>query len=236
MLNLSVIIPAYNEEHRIKETLNKIINHLNKKKYNYEIIIVDDGSKDKTISIIQNIKNKKIRILKNEINKGKGYSIKRGVLNATRDLILFSDADLSTPIEELDHFIKYLDYDIIIGSRALKESNIIIHQPFYREYSGKIFNLFVKLFTVRGIKDTQCGFKLFKKDIAYNIFKKQTIDRFGFDVEILYIANKYNYKIKELPVHWLNDTKSKVSLFKDSIRMFLDLIKIRINDIKGLYN
>jgi dolichyl-phosphate beta-glucosyltransferase len=236
MLNLSIIIPAYNEEHRIQKTLEKIINYLKRKKYNYEIIIVDDGSKDNTINVIKNIKDKKIKILKNEINRGKGYSVKKGILNAKKDWILFSDADLSTPIEELDNFTKYLDYDIIIGSRNLKESNIMIHQPFYRAYPGKIFSYLVRLITIRGIKDTQCGFKLFKKEIAHKIFNKQTIDRWGFDVELMYIAHKYKYKIKELPVIWLNDEKTKLNLFKDSTRMFLDLIKIRINDLKGLYN
>jgi dolichyl-phosphate beta-glucosyltransferase len=235
-MKLSIIIPAYNEEKRIGKTLERILEYLHKRIFDYEIIVVDDGSKDKTIEVVSKFKDKRIKILKNIKNMGKGYSIKRGMLEATKDYLLFSDSDLSTPIEELDDFIKYiLRYDIIIASRNLKESKIKIKQPKIRQLLGKIFPLFVRLFAIRGIKDTQCGFKLFKKDSAKKIFGKQTIDGFGFDVEILYLAKKYKFKIKEMPVVWVNDMASKVNPFKDSLRMIRDVIKVRINDLTGKY-
>lgn len=236
---LSVVIPAYNEGSRIKNTLKKITQHLERNKYNYELIVVDDASTDTTKKIVQEIlvKNKKIRLLQNRVNKGKGYSIRKGVLNSRKPFILFSDADLSTPIGELDTFRDFLnEYDIIIGSRRLPASNIIVKQPFYREFIGRFFNLLVHLLILRGVNDTQCGFKLFKKNAAMNIFQKQRLNGFGFDVEILFLAKKFNYKIKEIPVTWKNSAKhSKVSIMKHSIMMFFDLLRIRFNSLLGLY-
>ncbi len=233
---ISIVIPCYNEEKRIINTLKKTIKYLENKKYNYEIIIVDDFSKDNTIKIIDNLKNKKIKILQNEKNYGKGYSIKKGMLNAKYPLVLFMDADLATPIEELDKFTKEIkNYDILIASRKLNNSNISKKQPFYRQILGKIFLNIVKLFAIKEFKDTQCGFKLFKKDVAKDIFELQTINRFAFDVEILYIALKKNYKIKELPVKWIDQKGSTVNPVKDSISMLKDLLKIRFNDFLGKY-
>jgi dolichyl-phosphate beta-glucosyltransferase len=235
-MNLSIVIPAYNEEKRIGKTLERIREYLKKRKFDYEIIVVDDGSKDKTSEVVYSSKDKRIRLFRNEVNKGKGYSVKRGMLEARNELILFSDSDLSTPIEELDNFLKYLpNYDVIIASRNMKGSKIKVKQPFFRQMLGRIFPLIVRLLTVRRIKDTQCGFKLFKKEAAKRIFSKMTIDRFGFDVEALYLAKKYKFKIKELPVVWVNDTASTVNPVKDSARMLVDLIRIRINDLSGRY-
>jgi dolichyl-phosphate beta-glucosyltransferase len=234
-MKISIIIPSYNEEKRIGKTISRILSYLKKKRFNYEIIIVDDGSKDNTRNIVKKfLKNKNIILTKKRENKGKGYSVKQGALMAKHNFILFSDADLSTPIQELDKFLKYIDkYDIVIGSRALKGADIRIKQPFYRAFIGKTFNKIARLLTVKGIKDTQCGFKLFKN--CRDIFKKQAIDGFGFDVELLYIAQKKGLKIKELPVAWLNAEGSKVSAFKDSFKMFCDLLKIRFNSIMGKY-
>lgn len=235
-LSLSVIIPAYNEENRIGKTLKKIIGYLERKKYDYEIILVDDGSKDKTIGVVKSLKNKKVRILKNKHNLGKGGSVKNGMLAAKKDYLLFSDADLSTPIEELEKFEKLKEkHDILIGSRALKESDIKIKQPFYRILMGKVFNFIVNIVVIWGIKDTQCGFKLFRKEAAKKIFSKQTFNGFSFDVELLFIAKKYGYSIKEIPVMWINSTESKVNALKDSIMMFIDLLKIRVNNLRGKY-
>jgi len=228
---LSIIIPAYNEEKRLGKTLETILNYLKKKGYSYEIIIVNDGSTDGTVDIAQEfIKfDSNMKIINNDKNMGKGYSVKRGVLEASGEYILFTDSDLSTPIEEFKKLLTPLEsgYDIAIGSRSMKESNVVVHQPFYREIIGKIFNKLVKAFVVKGFIDTQCGFKLFKKDAAKNIFNNQKLNGFSFDVEILYLAIKDNLKIKEVPIKWFNSPKSHVSLVGSSYRMFMELLKIK---------
>lgn len=236
MKSLSVVIPAYNEGQRINSSVETILNYLKNKKIKFEIIVVDDGSKDNTVGIVKGIKDKRVRIIKNGRNYGKGYSVRNGVLHSKYKYVLFSDADLSTPINMLDRFIKYLDdYDIVIGSRALRDSDVQIKQPFYREFMGKTFNKIVRLLTVRGIKDTQCGFKLFKSDIAKKIFERAILDGFGFDVEILYIAKLSGIKIAEVPVVWRNSGLSKVRPIKDTVRMFRDLFRIKVNKINGRY-
>ncbi|MFH1073020.1 MAG: dolichyl-phosphate beta-glucosyltransferase [Nanoarchaeota archaeon] len=236
---LSIVIPCYNEEKRIQATLTKILHYLRKKKLEYELIIVDDGSNDLTKEIVKRFmqRDKHIRLLTNRPNRGKGYSVKRGMLAARKSLVLFSDADLSTPIEELDKFLPLAqDYDIIIASRNLKTSHIQTRQPFYRILAGKMFPLFVRLFLVQGIKDTQCGFKMFKRKIIPELFKKQQLQGWAFDAELLYIARKKGYRIKEVGVRWLNDPNSKVRLVRDSLRMFKDILKIRLNELKGRYD
>lgn len=236
MKSLSVVIPAYNEKQRIKNTIDIVLKYLNKKKIKFEIIIVDDGSNDNTVDEVKKFKGKNIRIIKNGRNYGKGYTVRNGILNSKYEYVLFSDADLSTPINMLERFENYIkDYDVIIGSRALSESDIQIKQPFYREFMGKMFNKIVRLFTVRGIKDTQCGFKLFKTDVAKRIFNKATLNGFGFDVEILYIAKLNRIKVAEVPVVWKNSRLSKVRPIKDSVRMFEDLFLIMSNKARGRY-
>jgi dolichyl-phosphate beta-glucosyltransferase len=224
---LSIIIPAYNEEKRIVKTLGGIRDFLKDK--DYEIIVVNDGSKDGTVKVVEELHNGRIQIINNPGNKGKGYSVKNGMLHAKGDLLLFSDADLSTPIEELEKLLPFVKegYGVIIGSRAMKESDIKIHQPFYRELMGKFFNKIVRVLAVGGIKDTQCGFKLFTREAADKIFKLQKLDGFSFDVELLYLAKKLGFKIKEVPIVWINDEETKVSSIKDSAKMFFDLFKIR---------
>lgn len=237
---LSIVIPAYNEEKRIGKTLHKIISYLDSCSYPYEIIVVNDGSADRTSAIVKEccIKHKQVQLLESVTNHGKGLSVKKGVLSAHGQYVLFSDADLSTPIEEIEKLMDWFEngYDIAIGSRGLKESDIQVHQPWYRESMGKTFNLLVRLIVVKGIKDTQCGFKCFKKEVIKGIFDRQTITHFSFDVELLWIALKKGYKIKEVPVRWLNNEQSRVNPALDSPRMFFDLIKIRINDLRGLYD
>jgi len=236
---LSVVIPAYNEEKRIVKTLMKINEYLRKHPFISEIIIIDDGSTDRTISVVEDLLSRvdNLKIIMNGANHGKGYSVKRGFLNAKGKFLLFSDADLSTPIEEIEKLLIMMEdgYDIVIGSRGLKESDIKIHQPWYREAMGKGFNLLVRLFTLKSFKDTQCGFKCFTREVALNICKRQKIERFSFDVEMLYIAQKLGYKIKEVPVQWYHSPPTKVKAIRDSFQMFIDLLRIRINDLKGLY-
>ena len=237
-MKISIVIPAYNEEKRISSTLTTILKYLKKNKIIYEILIVDDCSNDKTKKLVSKFVNHNVRILENQTNKGKGYSIRIGILEAKHPLVLFSDSDLSTPIEELSKFLRYMNegYDIVIASRNLKDSNVIITQPFYRQILGKIFPILVRILLIREIKDTQCGFKLFKTEVAKKIVKLQTIERFSFDVELLIIAKMLGYKIKEVPVNWINSKESKLSLRSDVIIMFFDLIKIKINKIRGKYD
>lgn len=229
---LSVIIPAYNEETRLKGTLDKVHSYLEGKDLKYEVIVVDDGSLDKTkdVALESNLyREGKLKLLENKTNMGKGFSVKRGILEAGGDCILFSDADLSTPIEEFEKLYKYIKsgFDIVIGSRAIEGSDIKLHQPFYREYMGRFFNRLVQLFVMKGIIDTQCGFKLFKAEIAKDIASKQKVKGFSFDVEILYLANKRGYKVKEAPVVWLNSPSSRVNPFVDSCKMFFEIVSIK---------
>ncbi|MEW6102569.1 MAG: dolichyl-phosphate beta-glucosyltransferase [bacterium] len=234
MIYLSVVIPCFNEENRISQTLSKITDYLKNRGFNYEIIVVDDGSTDKTISCLRDFEN--IVVLKNEKNIGKGYSVRRGVMEAKGEYILFSDADLSTPIEEVERLLEEIkENDIVIGSRASLESKILIRQPWWRERMGKIFNIFVRLFVIKGFKDTQCGFKLFKGGVAKRIFELGRINRFAFDVEILFLAKKFGYKIKEVGVCWRNSFASKVSPITSSLNMAFSLFLIRLNDLIGLY-
>jgi dolichyl-phosphate beta-glucosyltransferase len=236
---LSVVIPAYNEAERIRTTLKKIHNYLLTKNYRSEIIIVDDGSYDNTRDVVKEIaqENPNVRLLENGVNRGKGYSVKTGVSDSHGKIILFSDADLSTPIQEVSNLEYWLHngYDIAIGSRALTGSEILVRQPRYRECMGKIFNRLVQLLAVSGIKDTQCGFKLFTQKAARWLFTKQTVYGFGFDVEILLIASKNGYRIKEVPVTWINSPDSRVHIVKDSLTMLRDLVRIRTRYLSGKY-
>jgi len=234
---LSIIIPAYNEEERIKATLTKVFDFLDNNNIESEVIVVDDGSQDDTVRVVEEMKKDNLRLLKNGNNRGKGYSVKKGMLNAKGELLLFSDADLSTPIEELKQFLEHSDKaDVLVAARNLEGSEIKIKQPFFRSTLGKIFPFFVKHFLIKGISDTQCGFKMFKRGCAMDIFKKQRVDGWSFDAEILFIASKHNYRIKQLPVEWNNDTRSKINSFTDPPKMLLELLKIRLNNILGRYS
>lgn len=228
------MIPAYNEEDRLPRTLDSLIKFFDQNAIDFEIIVVNDGSTDGTRNIIQGYSKayKRILMVNNSSNRGKGYSVKRGVQKAKGDLILFSDADLSTPIEEYANLKAYIDrgYDIAIGSRRIKGADIRVPQPLHRRCLGRGFGLLADIYAVRGVKDTQCGFKLFKRDIAKGIFELQKIEGFGFDVEVLFLANKrFSAMIKEVPVTWINSAAtSKVHAARDTFRMFRDLIKVRL--------
>ena len=239
-MELSVIIPAYNEEKRIRKTLETLIAYLDRKKHNYEIIVVNDGSTDKTKEVIQEFVkdsgNKKIKVHDNSCNKGKGYSVKQGFLAATKLWILFTDADLSTPIEELETCIRHAgSATVVIGSRNLPMSQIVVKQPFLRSTLGRIFPFFVQLFLLPDIHDSQCGFKLFRKDVAATIAQRQKIDGFCFDVEQLFIAKKFGFVVKEVPITWSNDERSKIRVVRDSSLMFCDLLRIRWNGFREKY-
>lgn len=227
---LSIVIPAYNEARRLPRTLDFILAFLRKQPYEAEIIISDDGSKDRTIRLAQDILRKCVhQILTVPKNKGKGHAVRKGMLAARGQYLLISDADLSTPIEEVRRFLKYLEggEDIVIGSRALEDSRVEIHQGFLRETMGRIYNWIARLLSFHGIKDSQCGFKCFRAEVAKKIFKLQKINGFSFDAETVFLAQKLGYKIREEPVIWRNSAQSRVRLIKDPLAMFFDLFKIR---------
>ncbi|HBG47000.1 MAG TPA: hypothetical protein DDW94_08435 [Deltaproteobacteria bacterium] len=238
-IRLSVIIPAYNEEALIGTSLKKAVDYLSLKFPSYEIIVVCDGCKDSTPAIALNAAsvNPRIKVIDRKENRGKGYSVKEGCLAASGEYVLFTDADLSTPMEEIGKLTHELEAgaDIAIGSRAHPASEIMVHQAWLRESMGKVFNLFVRVFALKGLKDTQCGFKGFKREAARKIFPMQTIDGFSFDVEVLYIALKYGYLIREVPVKWLNRPDSRVNALLHPLQMLIDLVKIRFRDMKGAY-
>jgi len=235
--SLSVVLPMFNEQSHIKETLNKIINYLKTKDFNFELILVNDGSTDNTLNIIDKYKksilnnSKKIdfSIIDNKNNFGKGYSIKVGISASSGDYVLFTDVDLSTPIEEFDILFNNIlkGYNIAIASRDLPGSNIVQRQHIIRESMGKLFNLFVRKIMNLNYSDTQCGFKLFDRKSVNMIFPRLIINDFSFDVEILYIAEKLGLKVKEVPVTWNNTKDSKVRVIQDSFKMLLSLIKIK---------
>lgn len=204
MLEISVVIPAYDEEQRLGGTLKAIMEFLRGRGTDYEIIVVDDGSQDGTADAVKAmaISNPCVRLYCQNRNRGKGYATKVGVFKARGERILVTDADLSTPIQELEKLLPFLDqgYDITIGSRGLRESNLIVRQPWYRERMGKAFNLLVRLIVGLELHDTQCGFKCFTKKAAEVVFSRQTLDGFGFDVEILHIARRNGLSVKEVPV------------------------------------
>ncbi len=235
-MEITVVIPTYNEVRNIKKGLTEIIKYCKENFDKYEIIVVDD-SDDDTARIARSYSDKNIKVIKNKIRRGKGYSVKQGVLASQYSLVLFCDIDLATPIRELGKMLEYIaeGYDIVIGSRNLENSIIRERQPFHRRFMGKSFASLVKFIAVSGFEDTQCGFKLFKADAAKEIFPLQTISRFSFDVELLFIAKKLGYKIKEVPVTWNNDPDSRVNVIKDTTRMLADLFRIRSNDLLGKY-
>jgi dolichyl-phosphate beta-glucosyltransferase len=237
-MKLSVVVPAYNESKNIENALLKIKEHLEKINQDFEIIVIDDGSKDNTIELVTKFIEicPKVSLLINQRNRGKGYSIKRGMLKASGYFILFSDADLATPIEEIDKMIPFInEYDILLGSRRIKGSKIIHNQPLIRIIAGHIFHSLVSTLIIKNIKDTQCGFKMYKTDIAQKIARNQQTERFAFDVEHLFLASKLNYKIKEVPVKWIDDADSRLNVATDSIQMLKDILKIKINHIFGKY-
>ena len=239
-LYLSVVIPAFNEESRLKATLDRVYEYLSGQGRSFEIMLVDDGSTDGTVPLAEAYAARRpvVRVVLNGTNRGKGFSVRHGVEEARGAYILFSDADLSTPIEDLEKLFPKLLREgcaIAIGSRSIRGADVRIHQPWYRELMGKIYNKIVRVCTLRGFKDTQCGFKLFTAEAAKRIFAKQRIERFSFDVEALYLARRYGYRIAEVPVTWYDSPRSRVSIASDPMRMFLDVLKIRYCDWKGYY-
>ena len=236
---ISVVVPAYNEEARIAFTLPQLWQALRKRFAAFEVIVVDDGSSDATARIVSEFagQHQNVRLIRHQENHGKGHAVRAGVLAARGDIILFSDTDLSTPIREVRKLLGALEegHDIAIGSRALGTTRILQRQPFYRIGMGKIFNRLVRLLTVRGISDTQCGFKCFRRSAALEIFPCCRIDGFSFDVEVLFIARKKGLRVKEVGVIWRNSPQSKVNPVFHSLQMLRDLFVIRLHALAGSY-
>lgn len=236
---LSVIIPAYNEENRIKKTLESIAFFLSKQNYKAEVLIICDGSTDKTAEVCRLFFGRipGLRVVENKENHGKGYVTRQGMLEAKGDRRVFMDADNSTSLDQVNKFLPFFEegYDVVIGDRDLKESNIAVHQSKFKEFLGNFGNFLIQILAVPGIKDTQCGFKVFSKKASEQIFSKMTIDRWGFDIEALALALKYGYKIKTMPVTWINDPNSKVKL-SGYINTFVDLARIKWNLMTGKYD
>lgn len=230
---LSIVVPALNEEDRLPRTLARIASHLGRRGGAYEVLVVDDGSRDGTAARAEAAG---ATVLRNEANRGKGFAVRRGMLAARGARRLMTDADLSTPIEELDRLYARMDegHDVVVGSRALPGSRIEVRQRWYRENMGRLFNLFVRALAVPGLRDTQCGFKLFSAAAARDVFSAARLDGFSFDVEALFLARKKGYRIAEVPVLWRNDAASRVSL-AGGVLAFPDLLRIRANDWLGRY-
>jgi glycosyltransferase involved in cell wall biosynthesis len=237
---LSIVIPAYNESARIEAALSSVLTCVESRSWDAEILVVDDGSTDGTPAIIQRWRatHPRLHLIQNPGNRGKGYSVRNGLLQSAGDIVLFTDADLSAPIEEAERLIEAIDNgaDVAIGSRWLDKQKQTIHQPIYRRFFGRCFNWVTRKVIGLPFKDTQCGFKAFKRDAAQTIFRLQTIERWGFDPEILFIARKLKYTIVEVPVTWGHDERSRISYLKDGLQMLQEMGQIRANSLRGRYD
>ena len=236
---LSLIIPAFNEETRIGRSLDRILSFLRSQPYSSEVIIVDDGSQDRTVELIRERYGNQdgVRICQQPLNLGKGEAVKQGMLLGSGEYLFFSDADLSVPIEALPTFLTHLEdrCDITIGTRQKSGALIEVHQPFYREFMGKIYTSLSNWILGLPISDFTCGFKGFRREAARELFSRQRLKNWSFDAEILYLAQLKGYRLQEIPVHWRNDERTKVKLWRDIVNSFLGLIQIRLYDLWGKY-
>lgn len=235
---LTIVVPAFKEEKRIPIILKAIADYEQKKAFKIETIVVVDASPDKTAEVAKSFIGTvaHLSIIEGTVNKGKGGAVQEGILAATGKYIIFADADNSTPIEQADKLLKYAqDYPVVIGSRYCKGGELAISQSFIRRFGSRVLNFIIQCLAIRGIKDTQCGFKLFESHAAKEIFKRQTILGFSFDIEILAIAKRLGYKIKETGIKWYDNPHSTVSPIKDGIRMISDSWRVRKNIISGFY-
>ncbi len=235
----SIIIPAYNEGERVGATLEKVLAYAAEQGWDAEVIVVNDGSRDNTTEIVRSYveKNPRLRLLENPGNRGKGYSVRNGMLHAQGETLLFSDADLSSPIEEAEKLFAALENgaDVAIGSRWLQSDLQTQRQPLHRQLFGRVFNLLLRMILGLSFKDTQCGFKAFTRPAAETIFPLQNIERWGFDPELLYLAKKFKFKAVEVPVAWAHREGTRINPLRDGAKMFLEMLKIRWNALTGKY-
>lgn len=226
--DISVIIPAYNEAERLGSTLERAVDYLKRRGLSYEILVVDDGSRDRTVEVAEAFAGNGLRVIRHEKNRGKGAAIKTGLLAAQGTEVLLSDADASTPIEELEKLERRLpEAPVVLGSRAVAGADIRQHQPFYRELMGKTFNRIIRLAGVRGLADTQCGFKLLEGNAARAIAPLLTIDGFAYDVELVWLARRLGHKVVEVGVVWVDSPDSRVDPIRSSLSMLRDVIRMR---------
>jgi glycosyltransferase involved in cell wall biosynthesis len=234
------VIPAYNESARIEHALEQVLACVSDRGWNAEVLVVDDGSSDATASIVRRWMDvhPNLQLIHNPGNRGKGYSVRNGLLQAAGQIVMFTDADLSSPMEEAERLFDALDdgADIAIGSRWLDKQRQTIHQPLYRRFFGRCFNWVTRKVMGLPYKDTQCGFKAFRREAAQTIFRLQLIERWGFDPEILFIARKLRYKVVEVPVTWGHDERSRISYLKDGMKMLEEMAEIRTNSLRGRYD
>jgi len=236
----SIIIPAYNESQRISASLDRILAYIAEQHWGAEIIVVNDGSRDNTAEIVREYAktHTMVRLIENPGNRGKGYTVRNGMMQAHGDILLFTDADLSSPIEESKKLFAAIDRgaDVTFGSRWLQAELQTERQPIHRQVFGRIFNLLLRIILGLKYKDTQCGFKAFTRKAAHQIFARQTIDRWGFDPEILFLAEKFGYKVAEVPVEWAHDDRSKINPVTDGFKMFVEMLRVRWADMTGKYD
>ena len=237
---LSIVVPAYNEEERLVASIGKIEAYLDAAGIDAEILVVDDGSKDRTAELAAKaLVGRRGRVLRNGDNRGKGYSVRHGVAEARGRFVLLTDADLSTPIEEhakLAAVIRDRDLDVVIGSRALPDSDVQVQQAWLRQTMGRSFNTIIRAVTGLPFRDTQCGFKLMDRERVKPLFDKMVVNRFAFDVELLFLCARFGLSVADVPVIWRNATGSKVSVLGDPLNMIADVLRVRWRFRRGLYN
>lgn len=227
-MDLSVVIPAYNEALRLGPTLQRVVEYLRQRGLRYEVLVVDDGSTDATAEVAERFSGDGVQVLRQEVNRGKGAVLRAGVLASRGREVLLVDADMSTPIEDLEKLQPHLaEAPVVLGSRAVEGADIMLHQPFYRELMGRTFNLIIRILGVRGLRDTQCGFKLLAGDVARQLFSEMTIERFAYDVELVWLARRHGYEVAEVGVRWADSASSRVNPVSDSSRMLWDVLALR---------
>lgn len=236
----SIVIPAYNESGRLESSLQKVLTYVHAQQWDAEVVVVNDGSRDNTADIVRGFEAKDlvVRLVENPGNRGKGYSVRNGMLHAKGEILIFSDADLSSPIEEASKLLEALQVgaDIAIGSRWLRTETQTHRQPLHRQIFGRIFNLLLRITLGLHFKDTQCGFKAFRRTAAQAIFPLQKIERWGFDPEILFLAQKMGFKTKEVPVLWGHSGGTRINPLVDGFRMFTEMLRVRWYSLTGKYD
>ena len=236
----SIVIPAYNESLRLGETLGRVQADVDRQGWSAEIIVVNDGSSDNTADVVRSFAEHdgRLRLVENPGNRGKGYSVRNGMLHAVGELLFFTDADMSSPIEEAPKLLEAIagGADVAVGSRWLRSETQTQRQPLYRQLFGRIFNLALRIVLGLSYADTQCGFKIFTRRSAQVIFPLQKIDRWGFDPELLFLANRFGFKVAEIPIAWAHSEGSRIRYFRDGIRMFWEMLRIRWYSLAGKYH